>query len=368
MQQRTRIHTKITQVSLSGWFEMCWRQVELSLVSELERADSSTATTQPNMMETSSQEQQVQQINVVDDAALQEVLSSMTEPEMNAFLDELNKTGKACKWAVQSDWRVSLAKVFVLFHRIRWFSWKIVDILPTLDLPGIGQTIELLTVPAPSEATTSASTLNSLPTSQATQSQLSADSVLQELKTLIQQAPADIVPMAMEQKLVHQPVNQKSNMHMSTSTARQSRTANTYGGTSVAGSGSRPGTAVKSTVTASGGATIRKPFPQQSINDDRMFFGRPTSSMPTTIGQGQYHNRTGLMPTHRQQQQQPVATVSSLGQQQQQQQQQQQLRRTNPSTGFDHHQQSSQRRTLSWFQWVSSNEHSSTFWCAFDLL
>jgi hypothetical protein len=37
------------------------------------------------------------QINVVDDATLQAILSSMTEPEVHAFLDELNKTGKACK-------------------------------------------------------------------------------------------------------------------------------------------------------------------------------------------------------------------------------------------------------------------------------
>ena len=46
------------------------------------------------MMDTSNKEQQ---INVVDDATLQAILSSMTEPEMHAFLEELNKTGKACK-------------------------------------------------------------------------------------------------------------------------------------------------------------------------------------------------------------------------------------------------------------------------------
>jgi hypothetical protein len=45
-------------------------------------------------MDTTTKEQQ---INVVDDATLQAVLSSMTESEMHAFLDELNKTGKACK-------------------------------------------------------------------------------------------------------------------------------------------------------------------------------------------------------------------------------------------------------------------------------
>ncbi len=36
-------------------------------------------------------------MSVVDDATLQAVLSSMSETEMNAFLEELNKTGKACK-------------------------------------------------------------------------------------------------------------------------------------------------------------------------------------------------------------------------------------------------------------------------------
>jgi len=45
------------------------------------------------MMDTTSKEQQ---INFVDGATLQAVLSSMTEPEMQTFLDELNKTGKAC--------------------------------------------------------------------------------------------------------------------------------------------------------------------------------------------------------------------------------------------------------------------------------
>ena len=38
-----------------------------------------------------------QQINVVDDTTLQAALSSMSEVEVNAFLEELNKTGKACK-------------------------------------------------------------------------------------------------------------------------------------------------------------------------------------------------------------------------------------------------------------------------------
>jgi len=65
-----------------------------------------------------------------------------------------------------------------------------------------------------------------------------------------------------------------------------------------------------------------------------MFFGRPT-----TIGQGQYHNRTGLISTK---QQQAIAPLpSSVGQQQ---------RRITTSSGIEHHQQSSQRRPLSWFQ------------------
>ena len=38
---------------------------------------------------------ETQQINVVDDATLQAVLGAMSETEMNAFLEELNKTGRA---------------------------------------------------------------------------------------------------------------------------------------------------------------------------------------------------------------------------------------------------------------------------------
>ncbi|CAF4596143.1 unnamed protein product [Rotaria sp. Silwood2] len=190
-----------------------------------------------------SQQQQQQQINVVDDATLQAVLSSMSEVEMNAFLEELNKTGKAF-------------------------------------LPGIGQTIELLTVAAPVE----------LPTTTATPTQTSAETLLQELTTLIQQPPVDIVPMNIEQKVM----------------GTTARTGNT---------------AVKSTITSHNNATIRKPIQQQITNDERMFFGRPT-----TIGQGQYHNRTGLMSGNKQQ-----------PQQQQHQQQQ-------------HTISSQQRRPISWFQ------------------
>jgi hypothetical protein len=130
--------------------------------------------------------------------------------------------------------------------------------------------------------------------------------------------------MGIEQKLIQQSMN--------TSGSRQARTTNTYGGTS-AGGGNRPGTAVKSTITSSGGggssATMRKPFQQQTMNDDRMFFERPA-----TIGQGQYHPRIGK---------QTIAPISSLGQQ----------RHITTSSGTEHHQQqSSQRRPLSWFQYV----------------
>jgi len=45
------------------------------------------------MMDTTTKEQQ---INFVDNDTLQGVLSSMTEPEVHEFLDELHKTGKAC--------------------------------------------------------------------------------------------------------------------------------------------------------------------------------------------------------------------------------------------------------------------------------
>ncbi|CAF3754560.1 unnamed protein product [Rotaria socialis] len=211
---------------------------------------SSTTQEEQNVLPTTRepQQQQQQQINVVDDATLQAVLSSMSEVEMNAFLEELNKTGKAF-------------------------------------LPGIGQTIELLTVAAPVD----------LPTT-TTAAQTSAETLLQELTTLIQQPPVDIVPLNIEQKM----------------TGTTSRTGNT---------------AVKSTITSHSNATIRKPMQQQMTNDERMFFGRPT-----TIGQGQYHNRTGLMSGNKQQQQQHH-------QQQQQQQQQQQ-----------HAMPSQQRRPISWFQ------------------
>ncbi|CAF1565033.1 unnamed protein product, partial [Adineta steineri] len=217
---------------------------EESRISTEQNVDPTTTTTSLNesaMMDTSTkeeeeQQQQQQQINVVDDATLQAVLSSMTEPEMNAFLEELNKTGKAY-------------------------------------LPGIGQTIELLTVPAPSETSTTTTTMTVLPSSQISQSQPSAENFLQELTSLIQHPPDDIVPIGIEQRRRQQSIDARSNINNTASGSRQARTANIYGGTSVGGSG-RPGTAVKSTITSSGGATIRKSLQQQqqNMNDDRMFF------------------------------------------------------------------------------------------------
>jgi REP element-mobilizing transposase RayT len=176
--------------------------------------------------------------------------------------------------------------------------------------------------------------MNVLPTTTQCQA-TSADSVLQELKSLIQQSPVDIVPMPDEPKHVHSITHSKSNYSHVDSIGRETaRTMNMYG------SSHRPGTAVKSTVSAAGGATIRKGFSQQTTTDDRMFFGRPTS----TIGQGQYHNRTGLMPNNRQQQpqqqQQSIALTPSMGQQ----------RRVTTSTGMEYQQQLLQRRPLSWFQ------------------
>lgn len=116
---------------------------------------------------------------------------------------------------------------------------------------------------------------------------------------MIQQAPADIVPLNIEQR------------KPGTTTARSGNTA------------------VKSTITPNNNATIRKvPMQQQLTNDERMFFGRPT-----TIGQGQYHNRTGLMSANKQQAM-SAGGIGGGGVQHQQQQQQQQL----------------QRRPISWFQ------------------
>lgn len=60
-----------------------------------------------------------QQINVVDDATLQAVLSSMSETEMNAFLEELNKTGKACKNIKRRVYLIAFAPFLFSFTRYR---------------------------------------------------------------------------------------------------------------------------------------------------------------------------------------------------------------------------------------------------------
>lgn len=205
-----------------------------------------------------------QQIGVVDDATLQAALGAMSETDMNQFLEELNKTGKACEFDHRSSNEQTDAS--------------------RLDLPAIGQTIELLTVSAPAQAELPSTT---------TVAQPSAEILLQEITSMIQQAPAELVPMQMETRAAPPIVPRTGN------------------------------TAVKSTVSSTNNqATIRKPNQhqqqQQMIQDERMFFGRPT-----TIGQGQYHNRTGLIPANKQQ---PMQGNLSQQQQQQLQLQQQQRR------------------------------------------
>ncbi|CAM2697703.1 unnamed protein product [Rotaria socialis] len=279
---------------------------EVNQQDDKERSvDPSYSLNEPAMMDTSNREQHM---NVVDDATLQTVLSSVTEPEVNDFLEELNKTGKTY-------------------------------------LRSIGQTIELLTVPSSPETSTVSSTVSILPSPQV--SQISAEILLQELTSLIQQTPADIVHFGIERKSIPQTIDTKSSIHIGSLRSRQTHTANDFGGTSViggggGGGGSQPGTAVKSTITSSGGATIRKPLQQQqqqAINDDRVFFERPT-----TAGQGQYHNRIGLMSNKQQ-------SISLSFEQQ---------RRLTSSSNFEHHshQHFSQRRPLSWFQ-NRSRHHSS---------
>ncbi|CAM4749401.1 unnamed protein product [Rotaria magnacalcarata] len=222
--------------------------------------DPSYSLNEPAIMDTSNREQHM---NVVDDATLQTVLSSMTEPQVNDFLEELNKTGKAY-------------------------------------LPGIGQTIELLTVPAPPETLPASSTVSTVPSPQVSQTSAeillqeltsaeillqeltSAEILLQELTSLIQQPPVDIVHFCIEHNAIPQTIDTKSSIHIGSLGSRQTHTANSFGATSVigGGGGSRPATAVKSTITPSGGATIRKTLQQQqqqTINDDRMFFERPTT-------------------------------------------------------------------------------------------
>ncbi|CAF1459040.1 unnamed protein product, partial [Adineta ricciae] len=239
-------------------------EAKTSIVSSTE---SVTSLNEPMMLDTTTRTSE-QQISVVDDGALQAVLSSMTEPEMHAFLEELNKTGKAY-------------------------------------LPSIGQTIELLTVPTPIETSTAPPI--AIPTPQ---SSSSAAILLQELTTLIQHPPNNIVPIEMQP-------NHPQQTYVIPSDSHQAHNANTY-----VGSSGRPGTAVKSTVSSNNRTAIRKSSQQASINDDRMFFGRSPSSNHTTIGQGQYHNRIGLMANRHSQ-----VTISSAA---------------------GHHHQSAQRRPLSW--------------------
>ena len=164
-----------------------------------------------------------------------------------------------------------------------------------------------MSVPAPTETSTAPSIAIPAP-----QSSSSAAILLQELTTLIQHPPNDIVPIEMQP-------NHAQQTYVIPSGSRQARNANAY-----AGSSGKPGTAVKSTISSNNGTAIRKSSQQASINDDRIFFGRLPSSNHTTIGQGQYHNRIGLMANRHSQ----VTISSAAGQ----------------------HHQSVQRRPLSWYE------------------
>ena len=80
-------------------------------------------------------------------------------------------------------------------------------------------------------------------------------------------------------------IDTKPTAPVNTSALRQTRTANTYGGTSTisgTGGGNRSITAVKSTITSNGNATIHRSLQpqqqqqQQTVNDDQMVFGQAT--------------------------------------------------------------------------------------------
>ena len=159
---------------------------------------------------------------------------------------------------------------------------------------------------------------------QSTRSQPSADSALQELKSFIQQSPVDMLPLTMDHRLGTESVHNKSDVQTTTTMSRQTRTANTYGGTPVTSGSTRPGTAVKSTVSSNSATAMRRSIHQSVAHDDRVFFGRPSGTMPNTIEPGQYHHRTGLIST------------GSMGQQ----------RRMTSSHSIEQN----QRRPISWFQ------------------
>lgn len=190
------------------------------------------------------------------------------------------------------------------------------------DLPPIGQTVEFLNVKTSSDNTSSMTTI--------TNTHQSSDSALQELKSFIQQSPVDIMPISIEQKTNTQSIQLKSNVQTDMSILKSSRTVGTHSGTTT-----RPGTAVKSTITSNtSGTAFRKSTQPQSFHDDRVFFGRLPSSTPTTIGPGQYHHRTGLIPQNRQHSMSTSATNLGLHR-----------RFTTPNSI-----EQIQRRPISWFQ------------------
>ncbi|CAF0879246.1 unnamed protein product [Didymodactylos carnosus] len=243
------------------------------------------------------------QTNLVDiDPSLQAVVASLTESEMAGFIEELNKTGKAY-------------------------------------LPNLGQTIELLTVDTPTNiVSTTATSLSTQPNvipsgvtnSSITVGQQSAESLLDDLTSLIQSPPAGNLESLLTNATSIQNPNNSTNPRIqlanvrsqstnyipqqrhytttsfyntstgTTQTGRQPVVASTYGGTPVVNN-NRPGTALKSTIT---GGSIRKPQQQQDENrqttstggaGERLFFGR-AGGHPSSIGTQSYQNRTGLIP------------------------------------------------------------------------
>ncbi|CAF0875391.1 unnamed protein product, partial [Didymodactylos carnosus] len=248
------------------------------------------------------------QTNLVDiDPSLQAVVASLTESEMAGFIEELNKTGKAY-------------------------------------LPNLGQTIELLTVDNPTNIVPISvpvppTQTNVIPSgvtnSKITVGQQSAESLLDDLTSLIQSSPTGNLESLLTNSTSIQNPNNATNSRIqltnvrsqpttympqqqqqqqqqqryttttfyntsmgTTQTGRQPVVASTYGGTPVVNN-NRPGTALKSTIAGSG---MRKAQQQQDENrqtstgaaGERLFFGR-AGGQPSSIGTQSYQNRTGLV-------------------------------------------------------------------------
>ena len=95
------------------------------------------------------------------------------------------------------------------------YLFRIINNIFLLYLPGIAQTIVLLTIPAPPGILTTSSTISVLSSPQVPQSQPPAEILLEELAPLVQQPPIDMRPVSIEQKLIQQPSDTKSSFHIS---------------------------------------------------------------------------------------------------------------------------------------------------------